>query len=279
MSTYEDRIRKQPLENQDIYYAWLSGTKLQSNGNYRSAISEFLEFRGNRSILEIKAREIEAFRDRRELKPGRKASKLRYLKNFLVFVKEHYPVVWDFDLADLKKLLPGSAEVKASKTSATPLTAKEFIRMYRFLGDHIQEREWRKVYTVFRLMYNYGLSKSDIAKIDSKTYNLKTGELYANSYSPITFDDEIVSLFQENGLDFLPKNHWDVYDLLKKIGEILDRNITQETIKRTRERFRLVCPQCGELIENNPRRFGFVQVDILNLGSLIVCQDCLGKVL
>ena len=81
MSKYEDRIKKQPQENQIIYYAWIDefnrlGRK--SLIQYASAITEFLEFNGYISILDIKFETIEKFLNNRHISLNRKQSKLGY---------------------------------------------------------------------------------------------------------------------------------------------------------------------------------------------------------
>jgi hypothetical protein len=278
MSKYEDRVKKQPQENQSIYYAWIDefnrlGKK--SIRQYKSAITEFLEYNGEILILDIKFETIEKFLNIRLITLNRKQSKLGYLMNFLEFVSRKYKPRWDFQSNDLKVLLSKYAEVRASTISAEPLSAKQLIKLYNFFSENIKDRKWLEVYTIFRLMYNYGLNKYDIAKIDSSTYDLKTGKFQKNrTSSQIVFDKEIVSIFQKNGF-FLPNNNTDVYNRLKDIKEILGGNITQEIIKATKKQLKIKCPQCGLFIENDLSLFGYVQIDLLNLGSLIVCKNCL----
>jgi len=282
MSKSEDRVKKQSPENQSIYYAWIeefnrTHEKVSLPG-YESAVTEFLEYNGKTSILDVKSETIEQFRDYRDLRPNRKHGKLIYLSNFLYFVSRKYITRWNFELDDLKVFLLRNDELKANTRNAKPLSAKQLIKLYNFFNENISDRKWLEVYIIFRLVYNFGLSKFDIARINSNTYNLQTGEFQKSRTSSQVFDEEIIYIFQKSGF-FLPHNSTDVYNRLKEIEEILGENITQEIIKATKKQLVVRCPQCGRLVENDIDKFGYVQVDLLNLGSLILCKGCLENVL
>jgi hypothetical protein len=280
MSKYEDRMQKQSPENQSIYYAWVDEFNRlgkTSLADYESTNTEFLEYNGNVSILNIKFKTIENFLSDHPIGLSRYQAKVQYLKNFLGFVSRKYKTKtrWDFGFDDLDVLLAKSGEVRASIISAEPLTVKQLMKLYNFFNENSKDREWLEVYTIFRLMYNYGLDKFDIANVNSNTYNFSTGDYHKNdSSSSILFDKEIVSIFQENGF-FLPKNSTDVYKRLKKINKILGGNITQTVVEITKKQLKIRCPQCGRLINNDVSLFGYVQTDLLNLGTLIVCKKCM----
>jgi hypothetical protein len=279
MSKSEDRLKKQPQENQKIYYDWIDELKrLERKGldQYQSAVSEFLEYNGSILVLDVKFETIEKFLNDRPIKLNRKHTKLRYLKNFLEFVSRKYKPRWNFELNYLKVLLSSNAEVKANTVSAKALSAKQLIKLYNFLNENLKDKKWLEVYTIFRLMYNYDLNKYDIAKIDSSTYDIQTGIFQKSRNSTaIVFDEEIVNIFENQGLEFLPHNGEVVYLRLMEIEKILGENINQEIIKITKKQLRIRCPQCGLLIENILSQFGYVKIDILNLGTLIVCKKCL----
>jgi len=279
MSKYEDRVKEQSVENRQIYYEWIDEFNRlgkRSLKTYKSTVTEFLEFNGGISILDIKIETIKKFLEKKLYKPNTKQNKLLYLKDILEFVSRKYKTRWNFTVDDLKNLLLTRDEIRESTISAEPLSAKQLIKLYNFFNEHIKEGKWLVVYTIFRLMYNYDLDKFDIAKINSETYDLQKGEFIKDRFSStIIFDEEIVSIFKKNGSDFLPNNDSSVYDRLRNIEEVLDVNITQEVIKTTRELLTIRCPHCGKFIENDVSLFGYVQTDLLNLGTLIVCKKCL----
>ena len=284
MSFYDDRIKKQPKENQEIYYAWVEdykrlGFSESSLIRYMSTVTEFFEECVDCSILDIDVQKIEDFLNSQERKLSSKSAKVSYLKHFLAFVERRHraEIRWKFKVEDLMALKPAAKETREETERAKPLTAQELIRLYIFFDRHIQEPRWLQSYTIFRLMYNYGIDKFAIAKI-GKTLDLNTGEFFPNgSTRSVKLDEELLTIFKKNGLNFLPSNNTNVYDRLTDIEEVLDRNITQKIVEKTRERFKFKCPDCDELFENDPREFGFIQVDVLNLGALMVCKNCLEK--
>jgi len=136
------------------------------------------------------------------------------------------------------------------------------------------DSEWLKTYVVFRLMFNYGLNKFDIEKINSKTYDLETG-IYKKT---IHFDSELVSIFKKEGINFLAYDKDTIYLKLDLASDYLGKKITQEVIRETKKRFQLLCPYCGEYFNNDTQIFGIAKIDILNLNGIVVCKNCLDKI-
>lgn len=287
MSLHDSRMKHQLKENQDIYYAWveecerLGDPSPLSMKDYKSTVTEFFEKCVVTSILDVDFETIENFINAPELKLSRRTAKLDYLKHFLSFTERKNKVRWDFEVGDLMVIKPDAKATRESVERAEPLTARELIRLYEFFNNHISEQKWLESYVVFRLMYNYKLDKFEIAKINGNTLSVSTGEFRLVGFpSPVMFDEEIKDIFKSNGPNFLPSNAHDVYSRLTDLSQILSvdghkRKVTQKVIDKTRDRFKILCPECGDFIENDPRLFGYVQVDILNLGSLLLCKNCL----
>ena len=75
MSIYAERVEKQSPKNQSIYYAWLDECdRLGKKGmnSYKGAVTEFFEYNGDCSVLEIKIETIDAFLKDRKIKPSYK---------------------------------------------------------------------------------------------------------------------------------------------------------------------------------------------------------------
>jgi formylmethanofuran dehydrogenase subunit E len=123
-------------------------------------------------------------------------------------------------------------------------------------------------------MFNYGLNKFDIEKINSKTYDLESG----NYKKSIQFDSEIVSIFKKEGINFLAYDKDTIYLKLDLASDYLGKKITQEVIKVTKKRFQLQCPYCGEYFNNDTQILGIAKIDILNLNGIVVCKNCLDKI-
>lgn len=275
-SLYEERIKRQSQEIQEIYYSWLEDCerqKLKGMNGYKSTVTEFIDKCIKCPILEIDFDTIESFIVTRNIKTTTRNNKVSHLIRFFSFIKRKHPITkWDFEVEDLKLL----EEETKDKVSAEPLTVKQLIKLYQFFSDHKQDRKWLESYMVFRLMYAHELNKFDIADINNKTYDSETGVFKKNkAASPITFAEDIRSIFKQYGPNFLPAGNAAIYQRIMDTGQILGINITQPVINETRRSFQLRCPQCGQLIENDADLVGFVEVNLLNLRSLILCKTCL----
>ena len=277
---YETRIRRQSPENQIIYHSWIKDFQKKGKTSlnpYQSAVSEFLDKCVDCSILEVQFSTLAAFFEPLDRKPTSLTNKVHYLKNFFEFVYNHYDhSKWDFTVEDMNGFLPDPVEVKKTKEGGKPLSFEDFCKLYAFLQTHIQEKKWLATYVIFRLIYSNNLDKLDISKIDESTYNLNTGEFLKDSANDlIQFDPELVNIFRDKGTTFLKFSDSTIYLKLKEIGKVLHRNITQEDIRATMERFQIQCPRCGRQIENRASLFGCVEIDLLNIGGILVCKKCL----
>lgn len=295
MSLSDDRMKKQSQENKDIYYAWLAECKRtgepnpNSMRNYESAITLFFEKYLNDSILDVEIETIDNFvrPSNQTIKVSTKSGRLHFLTNFLAFIERNrnkYKPRWKWNGEVLDVIAKELKDEEQSVNRAKPLTAREMIQLYEFFKSHIYEQKWLESYTIFRLMYNLKLNKYEIAKINGDTFDKTTGELHLESSSkPIKLDEGLLEIFQSHGPDFLPSNVSDVYSRLTDLEQVLShgdeiRNITQTVLNETREHFKIRCPECGNLIENDLNHFGFVKVDIFNLGKIILCKTCLENI-
>ena len=281
-SIYETRIRRQSPENQFIYQAWIKDFQKKGKTSlnpYQSTVSEFLDICVHCSILEVQFSTLAAFFEPLHHKPTSLTNKVNYLKNFIEFVSSHYEhSKWDFVTEDINCFLPDPIEVKKTKGGGKPLSFEDFCKLYAFFQTHIQEEKWLETYVIFRLIYTHNLDKSDIAKIDESTYNLSTGEFLKDDANDlILFDPELVTIFRDQSTTFLKFSNGTIYLKLKEIGKVLHRNITQEDIRATMDRFQIQCPRCGGLIENRVSLFGCLEIDLLNISGILVCKKCLGE--
>ena len=134
-------------------------------------------------------------------------------------------------------------------------------------------------------MYDYNLTKEDISEINQNTYNPNTGELSIISYKGTiqkTLDDELITIFKNDGLEILDYSDGNIYVLFKNgLEEIIKTDlgekvtITQMVLRKTKEAYVIRCPQCQREIENDTRLFGCLEVNMLGIGNIIVCKECL----
>jgi hypothetical protein len=281
MSVADERIKRLLPENREIYNAWRQDCerrKIPSNSikHYISAVTEFLALNADTSVLHLKDSQIDAFLNSKKLKLTRRRSKLDYLKKFLVFVDWQYKTDWDFTLQELKVHQPYTAEIEADIEHTQPLTAKELIKLYEFFKVNIYETRWLESYVVFRLMYDHGLDKYSIAKINTSTYDSDTGKFRDDkSASVVQLDDELILIIKSKGLNIIPKTDDRVYQKLTDLEPALGHNLTQGIIWETRKQIVIRCPECGKSFKNDPGLFGYVRTDLLNLGTMILCKNCL----
>lgn len=289
MALYNDKLIFHNQFNSEQFKIWFENTtniKSSTKSQYASTISRFLIYIDKLSILEINKSIIISFRNspsglknQSKLKPSVKRARINYLTNFLVFIDNKFPdeTKWDFRIEELPSFAPTQEDINNTQENAEALTFNDLVRIYRKFDTQIKRnKEWLKAFVIFRLMLNYNLDKYDISNINSSTYDTNTGFYKKHKTKiKIQFDQELVSILTEEGLDFLSYQADTLYSKLDVIGTYLGKKVTQEVIRETKKRFQIQCPRCGNFYDNDSKNFGIAKIDILNVNGILVCKTCL----
>lgn len=279
MSIHDERIAKQPEINRNIYYNWLKQLKSKTNkglDSYLSSVTRFFDYEVSTSILEIQFSAVERFISRyKHLKPSQQRNIINQLKNFLVYVENNHQTNWDFASDNLNLLIPSIKEIKDATEKAEPLLFRELYALYKHLNNlRNTDEKWKEAYIVFKLMYDHKIGKTEISNLNSNTFNSETGEFIYKDTN-IKLNDELREIFKTQGLTIGYYSEDTIFGRLKLLGNLINRNITQEDIWATSELYQIPCPGCGNKVKNSINLLGAITVDILDFDGAILCKDCL----
>jgi len=128
------------LKQYNGWYDEPSDLKQSSKDNYKSTIQRFLKYIDNKSILDINKNLVKDFlfapsgiKYQSDLKPTTNKNRFNYLKNFLIYVYIKFPgkTNWDFTPDQIDSIAPSQNEINETKITATPITFKELILLYK----------------------------------------------------------------------------------------------------------------------------------------------------
>mgnify|MGYP005748702501 CR=1 FL=1 len=242
-----------------------SGATDSTMKNYVSIVVNLHEYIGSVNIQLVNLVQVEKFLSTKYENVATQNTRIDYLKNFFIFLDNETSVKITPDgLAGLKKI-----EDNEDKRSGIPLRFADIIKLRQILKNE-EKYEW---WLTFELIYYYGLKFKQLITIDKSSYNSVNGTIRIAKEN-FSVNPLIRYLVEEE--DSLPEKKLKLSAYQYRISEIarkLNRDILWKDIIKTRDQNFLKCPNCNDLLENNPDNWAIYHYKIDD-SKWMICRSC-----
>lgn len=251
-----DRIKKSSPINQELFNMYLEQIPdLSEVKNYRSAFIRLVESISHKNLYELTLEDIENF-----LPNNGKISyfnnQIEYVKHIVNFLNSKREL--SFKVEEINQLKFSTQDIAAEKRNAHALAFEEIIKIRKKLS----ESNMYTLLLVFELGYQLGIKKfEDIVKYNKESYNENTHTFKIGKNTEIIVPKSLQNIIDLGGLPEKQLSISTYNNYIKRIGEVINRDIIWKDITETRKINFMICPRCKNAYENKPENWIIYEYD------------------